>query len=94
MIASYKDKRTERFARGERIKAFEAFEITAERKLAALNEATSLKDLRRVPGNNLEALSKERIGQHSLRINRKWRICFVWNSQESCAEQVEITDYH
>jgi proteic killer suppression protein len=94
MIKSYKDKRTEKFSDGEFVKQFEPFSVAAERRLAMLSGADSLDDLRRIPGNHLEALRADRAGQHSIRINRQWRICFVWNAEEGCAEQVEITDYH
>jgi proteic killer suppression protein len=94
VIKSYKDKRTERFADGGLVKSFEAFSVAAERKLAMLNDAESLEDLRSIRGNHLEALKKDRAGQHSIRINDKWRVCFVWNTEEKCAEHVEITDYH
>ncbi len=94
MIKSCKDKRTERFADGEFVKEFESFEAAAERKLALLSDAHSLDDLRRLPGNRLKALKRDRVGQYSIRINDQWRICFIWNSKEKCAEQVEIVDYH
>lgn len=61
-------------------------------KLNALDAAVSLEDLRLPPSNRLEALKGERKGQHSLRINDQWRICFVW--QKGHTEQVEIVDYH
>ncbi len=57
-----------------------------------LAAATQLNSLKIPPGNHLEALSGDRKGQHSIRVNKQWRICFVWN--ESNAEQVEIVDYH
>jgi len=63
----------------------------AKRKLDALNAASRLEDLRS-PGNNLERLKDDRAGQHSIRINDKYRVCFVWKA--AGAEQVEITDYH
>ena len=94
MILSYRDRRTERFAEGEFVKAFEAFEMTAERKLVQLDQADSLDDLRQIPGNRLKALKRERAGQHSIRINDQWRICFVWNAEVRGAEWVEIVDYH
>jgi toxin HigB-1 len=94
MIRSYKDKRTERFADGGFVKAFEAFDAAAERKLAMLHEANSLDVLRRIPGNRLERLRGKRTGQHSIRINDQWRICFVWDAHDGCADQVEIVDYH
>lgn len=65
---------------------------TALRKLRLLNQARVLTDLQVPPGNKLEALKKDRTGQHSIRINGQWRICFVW--KDGNAENVEITDYH
>jgi proteic killer suppression protein len=62
------------------------------RKLLQLHNAQSLNDLRAPPGNRLEALSGDRKGQHSIRINDQWRVCFVWDGGE--AYQVEIVDYH
>ena len=94
MIASYKDKRTKQFSENERVAAFQGFEGQAKRRLAILDAATSLKDLAALPGNRLEALKGDREGQHSIRINDQWRICFVCNEAERCAEQVEIVDYH
>lgn len=64
----------------------------ARRRLEALNAAVELFDLRAPPGNRLEALSGDRKGQHSIRINDQWRICFVWS--EGGADSVEIVDYH
>ena len=64
----------------------------ATRKLAMLNAAVELRDLRSPPGNRLEALHGDRAGQHSIRINDQWRICFVWT--DSGPTQVEIVDYH
>ncbi|MEB3223621.1 MAG: type II toxin-antitoxin system RelE/ParE family toxin [Candidatus Sericytochromatia bacterium] len=64
----------------------------ARRKLIALDSAVSLADLRVPPGNRLEELRGDRAGQHSIRINAQWRICFTWS--EAGAEQVELVDYH
>ncbi|KZX63638.1 plasmid maintenance system killer protein [Stutzerimonas frequens] len=64
----------------------------ATRKLAMLNAATELRDLRSPPGNRLELLQGNRAGQHSIRINDQWRICFVWT--DAGPMQVEIIDYH
>jgi proteic killer suppression protein len=64
----------------------------ALRKLRLLNNARTLDDLRVPPGNRLEALTKDRRGQHSIRINDQWRICFIW--RDGHAHQVEILDYH
>lgn len=67
---------------------------TAQRKLQMLHAAISLEDLRVPPGNHLEALSKDRAGQYSIRINSRWRVCFLWNVETGNAEDVEIVDYH
>ncbi|MFA4836539.1 MAG: type II toxin-antitoxin system RelE/ParE family toxin [Dehalococcoidia bacterium] len=64
----------------------------ARKKLRILNAAKTLNDLNTPPGNQLEALKKERKGQHSIRINDQWRICFNWHETDAC--DVEITDYH
>lgn len=66
--------------------------MVARRKLRMLDDADRLGDLAAVPGNRLEALGGDRTGQHSIRINDQWRVCFVWRDGE--AEQVEIVDYH
>lgn len=67
-------------------------ETVAMRKLAMLNRAAVLEDLRIPPNNRLEALQGDRQGQHSIRVNRQWRVCFVWT--ESGPKDVEIVDYH
>ncbi len=72
--------------------AFQSIKAVALRKLDMLDAATQLADLRSPPGNRLEALAGNRRGQHSLRINDQWRLCFV--GREQAAEQVEIVDYH
>ena len=92
MIVSFKGKDTERFAAGGRVKQFEAFAPVADRKLAVLSGAQSLQDLALIPGNRLEALKRDRKGQHSIRINDQYRICFTW--KEDGAYDVEIVDYH
>ena len=94
MILDYKDKRTERFASGEFVKAFQGFEEQAEKRLAILNAAPSLATLRNLRSNRFEALKGSRAGQYSIRINRQWRICFVWPSGSSGPRGVEIVDYH
>ena len=71
---------------------FQAIARVAKRKLDHLHAATSLADLAAVPGNNLEMLKKERAGQHSIRVNGQWRICFLWKDGDAYA--VEIVDYH
>jgi proteic killer suppression protein len=92
VILSFRSKDTERLHRLERVKRFRAFERVAQRKLAQLDAATELRDLAAPPGNRLESLRGDRRGQHSIRINDLWRICFVW--REGNAYDVEIVDYH
>jgi len=93
MIVSFRDKRTREFAAGKRVKAFSGFERKAELKLDQLESALSLLDLD-LPGNRLEALSGDRKGQYSLRINDQWRICFEWPKGSPGPLNVEIVDYH
>jgi Plasmid maintenance system killer protein len=93
MIGSIKDKRTETILNGGAPKGFPSdFLTVSRRKLAMLVAAERLSDLRVPPGNRLEALRGDRQGQHSIRINDQWRICFKW--QNDRAEDVEIVDYH
>jgi proteic killer suppression protein len=92
MIQSFADKDTERLARRERVRRFVNFERVALRKLAMVQAAHVLDDLRVPPGNRLEALKGDRAGQHSIRINDQYRICFVW--KKDGAHDVEIVDYH
>lgn len=94
MILSFRDKKTEAFARGEFVKAFSGFETQAERRLAILNAAPSLDTLRTLPSNRLEGLRGDRAGQYSIRINQQWRICFEWQDGDAGASNVEIVDYH
>jgi proteic killer suppression protein len=94
MIRSYRDKKTERFAAGERISQFEPFRRQAEKRLRLLDAAKSLADLRQLPGNRLEALKGDKQGQYSIRINAQWRICFEWSAEADGPENVEIVDYH
>ena len=92
MIRSYRDKRTRAFAGGERVTAFQSFKKQAEKRLEILDAADSLNDLAVLSSNRFETLSGDRQGQHSIRINRQWRICFEWSLNGP--ENVEITDYH
>ena len=92
MIASYRDKDTEKIATGVRVKKFEAIARTAQLRLTSLRIATDLTDLAAVPGNRLETLKGNRKNQHSIRINDQYRICFIWT--EGNAYDVEIVDYH
>lgn len=92
MIASFKDPDTAALARGKRVRRFVAIESVARRKLRQLEIAMVLQDLRVPPGNRLEALKGDRAGQHSIRVNDQYRVCFRWTA--SGAEDVEIVDYH
>ena len=93
MIVSFKCKETEKLFRGEFSKKLpQSIQRIAARKLEQLNAATLIETLRVPPGNRLEALSHDRKGQHSIRINEQWRICFVW--ADGNALNVEIVDYH
>ena len=94
MIVSYRDKKTERFANGERVREFSGFGRQAEIRLDRLETATSLKDLAALPGNRQEALKGKRQGQYSIRINDQWRICFEWPEGSPGPVKVEIVDYH
>jgi len=94
MIVSYRDKKTEQFAKGEFVKAFQGFENQAARRLSILNAAPSLDTLRALPGNRLEALKGNRVGQYSIRINQQWRICFEWPDGQNGPGHVELVDYH
>jgi len=92
MIQSFACPETHALFESQLVKKFGNFERVARRKLLMLNAATQLKDLRIPPGNRLEALQGDRLGQYSIRINRQWRICFHW--QQDGAHAVEIVDYH
>jgi proteic killer suppression protein len=92
VIASFRDKDTEKVADGIRVKRFEAIARAAQIRLLGLRIAGELEDLAVPPGNRLEALKGDRKGQHSIRINDQYRICFTW--KEGAAHDVEIVDYH
>lgn len=92
MIKGFKCKDTERLFRHQSVQRFGTVERIALRKLKYLDSAKYLSDLRSPPGNKLEALKGNRRGQHSIRINDQWRICFKW--EEETASDVEIVDYH
>lgn len=93
MIKTFKCKETEKIWNVRKSRRFPPdIQDRALRKLSFLDTVLVLEDLRKLPGNNLEVLSGNRKGQMSIRINRQWRICFVWNDGE--VEDVEIVDYH
>jgi proteic killer suppression protein len=92
MIHSFKCKDTQALYEGKTPRKFKAFVAVAERKLAQLEAAQTLEFLKAPPGNRLEALRGDRKGQHSIRINDQWRICFVWSDVGPV--DVEIVDYH
>jgi proteic killer suppression protein len=93
MILSFRSRETERIWRGEASRRLASdIQDIALRKLRLLNAARRIDDLKVPPGNRLEALSGDRRGQHSIRINGQWRICFTWTG--TGAEHVEIVDYH
>ncbi len=92
MMRSFADKDTEELANDQPVRRWRAIERAARRKLEMLSAAAKLEDLRVPPGNRLELLKGNRAGQHSIRINDQWRICFIWRDGD--AYDVEIVDYH
>ena len=91
-IVSFACPDTENLFNGKRIKRFVNIQTVAMRKLAMLNRAATVQDLRVPPGNKLEALVGDRAGQHSIRVNDQFRVCFVWSTEGPI--NVEIIDYH
>jgi proteic killer suppression protein len=92
MIRSAADRRTAKFLGGERIKEFESFARQAQRRIDILEQATCIEDLMMLPSDRFEALSGDRRGRFSIRINDRWRICFRF--VEGDVHDVEIVDYH
>lgn len=92
MIVSFRDADTEWLAKGRRVRRLQAIESVARRKLRQLEIADRLDDLSVPPGNRLEALEGKRAGQHAIRVNDQYRVCFRWST--AGAEDVEIVDYH
>ena len=92
MILSFKCNQTQALYEGKKPRQFRAIQTAAERKLAQLDAALTLDFLRAPPGNRLELLKGDRAGQHSMRINGQWRLCFVWTATGPV--NVEIVDYH
>lgn len=91
-IRSFRCSETQGLFNGRRVKRFGNIESVAMRKLAMLNRAGKLDDLRVPPGNRLEALKGDRAGQHGIRVNKQFRLCFVWTAEGP--KDVEIVDYH
>ena len=92
VIKTFKCADTQALSRGQRVKRFANIAAVARRKLRQLEVAGRLDDLRVPPGNRLEALKGDRAGQHSIRVNDQFRVCFRWTG--TGAEDVEIADYH
>ncbi|MCA0380258.1 MAG: type II toxin-antitoxin system RelE/ParE family toxin [Actinobacteria bacterium] len=93
MIRSFRSRNTERIWREQFVKSVDRnMQRAALRKLELIHAARDVEDLRIPPGNRLEMLSGDRRGQHSIRVNAQWRICFVW--RDGGAENVELVDYH
>ena len=93
VIRGFRDRDTQAVASRQRVTKFpEDIQHRAQRKLMVLNNAADLNDLRVPPGNRWEMLSGDRSGQHSIRVNEQWRICFVW--EQGHGYDVEIVDYH
>ena len=92
MIVSFSDQETADLFEGKRVRRFANILATSERKLQQLDSAATLESLRVPPGNRLEALLGNRKGQHSIRINDQFRLCFVWAPDG--VHDVEIVDYH
>ena len=93
MIASFACRKTERLWQRRRDHGLPPqIERVALRKLTQLDRSRELRDLRLPPGNHLEALKSDRAGQHSIRVNQQWRVCFRWRGED--AHDIEIVDYH
>jgi proteic killer suppression protein len=92
MIKTFADQATADLFAGKRVARWTNIQTVATRKLQQLDSAMTLDSLRVPPGNRLEALSGDRKGQHSMRINEQWRLCFVWRAEG--VQAVEIVDYH
>ena len=92
MIRGFKDRMTQKFFAGQRVRKFQGFADQATRRLIVLDNAETLQDLTALHSNRFETLFGDRAGQYSIRINRQRRICFRWEEEGPC--EVEIVDYH
>jgi proteic killer suppression protein len=92
MIRLFRCQETKAIHGGFGSRRFRGIEEQARKRLRWLDAATSLADLGAIRGNRLESLKRDRVGQHSIRINDRWRICFTW--RDGAAHEVEIVDYH
>ncbi len=91
MIKGFKCKKTKRLFNGERVPAFSGFSRQADKRLRILDASETLEALKALPSNRFEALSGDRKGHYSIRVNKQWRVCFEWDEG---ADEVEIVDYH
>lgn len=92
VIINFADEETRKIFDGQRSRKYAALQRSMERKLRMLNRARTLDDLREPPGNRLERLRGDRAGQHSIRVNDQFRVCFEWRNDNAYA--VQIVDYH
>ncbi len=92
MIRSFRDGDSKRLSDDQPVRRYQSFQKAVRRKLEMIEATEALGDLQTPPGNRLEALKGKRKGQHSIRINGQWRICFRWKAD--CAHDVETSDYH
>jgi len=93
-LPKYRDKRLQQFVDGYRVRDFQSFEQQLKKRLAILEDAQSRDDLRLLPSNHFEALSGDRRGQCSIRINNQWRLCFEWSESENHPFNIEVVDSH
>ena len=90
----FRDKRLREFSEGYRVKDFQAFEKQLDKRLKILEESICCDDLQLLPSNHFEALRGDRKGQFSIRINKQWRLCFIWPVGADHASHIEVVDYH
>ena len=92
MIKNFRCRDTQALYEGKRVRKFESCISQAERRLEILDNAKTIHDLMALPSNRFEALTGDRVGQFSIRVNHQWRVCFEWRDAD--AYNVEIVDYH